>query len=85
MSEETSNVRGEPGYATGGLPQAQTPRPATKMPPMGQFDPPSTSKDNKKRRGAPAVATSAAADSGLAQSSRAVPVQVGNANKVRSC
>lgn len=32
------------------LPQTQTPRPAAKMPPMGQFDPPSTSKENKKRK-----------------------------------
>jgi paired amphipathic helix protein Sin3a len=83
MAEETtSNVRGEAAYAAGSLPQAQTPRPAAKMPPMGQFDPPSTSKDNKKRRGPPAVATSTAIDSGLGQSSRGVPVQVGNANKV---
>jgi paired amphipathic helix protein Sin3a len=83
MTEEaTSNLRGEPGYAGAGLPQAQTPRPATKMPPMGQFDPPSTSKDNKKRRGAPATASASAVESGLGQSSRGIPVQVGNANKV---
>ena len=82
MAEETSNIRGEPGYTAAGLPQAQTPRPATKMPPMGQFDPPSTSKDNKKRRGQPAVANAGPVDSALGQGSRGVPVQVGNANKV---
>ena len=50
---EMSSVRNEPGYAAG-LPQTQTPRPTAKMPPMGQFDPPSTSKENKKRK-APAT------------------------------
>jgi paired amphipathic helix protein Sin3a len=81
MTEETSNIRGEPGHASAGLSQAQTPRPAAKMPPMGQFDPPSTSKDNKKRRGAPS-GQAAALDAGVNQNSRAMPVQVGNANKV---
>ena len=74
--DETSNVRGEPGYA----PQAQTPRPAAKMPPMGQFDPPSTSKDNKKRRGGPSGQTGPSALDVAASSGR-MPVQVGNANK----
>ena len=68
----------EPGYAT--IPQVQTPRPAAKMPPMGQFDPPSTSKDNKKRRGPGGQLGLSAMDSSLAQG-RAVPVQVGNASK----
>jgi paired amphipathic helix protein Sin3a len=77
-NEEISNMRGEPGYAT--LPQAQTPRPASKMPPIGQFDPPSTSKDNKKRRPGGQAAVSAI-DSSLTQG-RAIPVQVGNASKV---
>jgi paired amphipathic helix protein Sin3a len=82
-NEEMSNVRGEPGY--GAVPQAQTPRPTAKMPPMGQFDPPSTSKDNKKRRGGPGgpgQSTGSALDSSLGQG-RAIPVQVGNASKVR--
>ena len=87
---ETSDVRGEPGFAGGAIPQAQTPRPASKMPPMGQFDPPSTSKDNKKRRGGPGAATTnsstiqQAPETSLAQGSRNGPVQVGNASKVSS-
>ncbi|KAK5207302.1 Transcriptional regulatory protein sin3 [Exophiala xenobiotica] len=87
QEEQTSNVRGDVGYAAGTLPQAQTPRPASKMPPMGQFDPPSTSKDNKKRRGGPGatlvnqVAAQSAADTSLQQGGRAGLVQVGNASK----
>lgn len=77
LVEETSNLR-DSSYAA---PQAQTPRPAAKMPPMGQFDPPSTSKDNKKRRGGPSGHHGAAADS-AGQSGRNLPVAVGNANKV---
>ena len=46
---ELSSVRNEAGYGPP-LPQTQTPRPAAKLPPMGQFDPPSTSKENKKRK-----------------------------------
>lgn len=85
---ETSDVRGEPGYAGASIPQAQTPRPTSKMPPMGQFDPPSTSKDNKKRRGGPGATTTnqsaaqSAPDTSLAHASRTAPVQVGNASKV---
>lgn len=85
---ETSDVRGEPGYASAAIPQAQTPRPASKMPPMGQFDPPSTSKDNKKRRGGPGanVSNQSAAlsttEAPLAHGSRVASVQVGNASKV---
>ena len=85
---ETSDVRGEPGYTGAAVPQAQTPRPTSKMPPMGQFDPPSTSKDNKKRRGGPGATTSnqsatqPASDATLVQSSRTAAVQVGNASKV---
>ncbi|KAK5088116.1 Transcriptional regulatory protein sin3 [Lithohypha guttulata] len=52
---ETSSARNEPYSGT--LPQTQTPRPNPKMPPMGQFDPPSTTKDNKKRK-APVPAAS---------------------------
>jgi len=73
-------------YSSGALPQAQTPRPAAKMPPMGQFDPPSTSKENKKRRGGPGASTTQGAassviESGLPQSNRGVAAQVGNASK----
>ena len=78
-----SNVRGEPGYGAGQMAQAQTPRPAAKMPPMGQFDPPSTSKENKKRRAPgmgqiaqPALEQGPTGGRGL--------VQVPNANKVSS-
>ncbi|KIW92873.1 uncharacterized protein Z519_06722 [Cladophialophora bantiana CBS 173.52] len=87
QQEETSNVRGEPGYASSAVPQAQTPRPASKMPPMGQFDPPSTSKDNKKRRGGPGTAHSnqpaaqLVVDTSVTQGPRAAPVQVGNVSK----
>lgn len=75
-----SNVRGEPGYGAGQIAQAQTPRPAAKMPPMGQFDPPSTSKENKKRR-APGMGQ--IAQPSLEQGGRGL-VQVPNANKVSS-
>jgi len=45
-----SNVRGE--FATGQQ-QVHTPRPEIKMPPVGNFAPPSATKENKKRRGGP--------------------------------
>ena len=85
-----SNVRSDSGYTGSQIVQAQTPRPAAKMPPMGQFDPPSTSKENKKRRGAPGQQFSAPTGGpsasieniGGAQASRIGAVQVGNANKV---
>ena len=82
----TSNLRGDSGYGSGQIAQVQTPRPAAKMPPMGQFDPPSTSKENKKRRGGPgtqsSVPASASLDSiGGAQGNR-LSVQLGNAAKV---
>lgn len=76
LAEETSNMRGEPGYTA----QAQTPRPAAKMPPMGQFDPPSTSKDNKKRRGGPSGQNGPSATDAATGTGR-MPVQVGNTNK----
>lgn len=47
-----SNVRGEFG-AQAQHAQAQTPRPEMKMPPVGNFAPPSATKDTKKRRGGP--------------------------------
>ena len=76
-----SNVRGEPGYAAGQLAQAQTPRPAAKMPPMGQFDPPSTSKENKKRR-APGMGQIAQPILEQGSTGGRGLVQVPNANKV---
>ena len=82
-----SNVRGD--YAAGQIAQAQTPRPTTKMPPMGQFDPPSTSKENKKRRGGLGVQPSTQAGPsnsldvmGIGQTGRGGAVQMGNVNKV---
>ncbi|KIW99358.1 uncharacterized protein Z518_11346 [Rhinocladiella mackenziei CBS 650.93] len=87
QEEQTSNVRGEPNYTSGSVPQAQTPRPASKMPPMGQFDPPTTSKDSKKRRAGPSTSlgsqttTQPAVEAGVTQGPRTGPVQVGNAIK----
>jgi paired amphipathic helix protein Sin3a len=86
-----SNVRGDSAYAGSQVAQAQTPRPAAKMPPMGQFDPPSTSKENKKRRVGPGQQSSVQTGAPSAsldtmsggQGSRIGAVQVGNANKVR--
>ena len=79
-----SNVRGD--YAAGQIAQAQTPRPSTKMPPMGQFDPPSTSKDNKKRRGGLGVQSSTQAGPltslDAIGTGRGGGVQLGNVNKV---
>jgi histone deacetylase complex regulatory component SIN3 len=75
-----SNIRGEPGYGAGQIAQAQTPRPAAKMPPMGQFDPPSTSKENKKRR-APGMGQIPQPALEQGPSGRGL-VQVPNANKV---
>lgn len=47
-----SNVRGD--YApTANNVQMQTPRPEMKMPPVGNFAPPSATKENKKRKGGP--------------------------------
>ena len=75
-SEEMSNMRAD-SYTAGSLPQAQTPRPTTKMPPMGQFDPPSTSKENKKRRTGPSAAQGGSVME-LGHPSRGVAAQIGN-------
>lgn len=88
-----SNVRGEPSYNNAGqVARAQTPRSDVKMPPLGQFPPPSHSKENKKRRGGPgaqvtlgtgAQASSSLADPvGAAQSNRSAGLSIGNVNKV---
>ena len=80
-NEEMSNVRGESDYAASGLRGGDaTPKPP-RMPPMGQFDPPSTSKDTKKRRAGGGQAAIPTIEAGPGQSSRAIPAQVGNANK----
>lgn len=46
-----SNVRGE--FTGQQHAQNHTPRPEIKMPPVGNFAPPSATKENKKRRGGP--------------------------------
>ncbi|KAL9598928.1 MAG: hypothetical protein Q9219_004194 [cf. Caloplaca sp. 3 TL-2023] len=47
-----SNVRGESSYIAGmQTAQSQTPKPEMRMPPVGNFAPPSVGKENKKRRG----------------------------------
>ena len=48
-----TNVRGDQSYSGTQPPQAHTPRPEMKMPPVGNFAPPSVGKENKKRRGGP--------------------------------
>lgn len=83
-----SNVRGDSGFGTG-LQQAQvqTPRPDIKMPPVGNFAPPSATKENKKRRGGPgsqmtggaASIDTGAGPSGLSNRNGGAR---GNANKV---
>ena len=76
-----SNERGS--YATGQMAQAQTPRPSAKMPPMGQFDPPSTSKEKKRPRGGQANIPSVNVDSMNGQSGRGLSLSL---NKVsQSC
>ena len=86
-----SNVRGEPSFGAG-VPhaQVQTPRPDAKLPPVGNFPPPSATKENKKRRGGPGsqmIGGSGAVDSGVgpgAQNNRNGGAR-GNANKVSHC
>lgn len=47
-----SNVRGENSYLVElRHNQVQTPKPEKKMPPLGNFAPPSVGKDSKKRKG----------------------------------
>ena len=83
-----SNVRGEPGVGAGMLhAQAQTPRPEMKMPPVGNFAPPSATKENKKRRGGPGAQITGGAsaiDAGISIQNNRNGGARGNANKV-SC
>ena len=83
-----SNVRGDSGFGTG-LQQAQvqTPRPDIKMPPVGNFAPPSATKENKTRRGGPGsqmTGGAAAIDTGAGPSAlnNRNGGARGNANKV---
>lgn len=65
-----SNVRGEISYMSGmsHAQQAHTPRPEhAKMPPMGNFAPPSVGKDNKKRKGGAGAQTTIGAAGPSAQ------------------
>lgn len=48
-----THARNDPAYGASSHAQVQTPRPEMKMPPVGNFAPPSVGKDNKKRRGGP--------------------------------
>ena len=77
-----SNVRGE--FATGVQNvQANTPRPEMKMPPVGNFAPPSATKENKKRRGGPVTGGAAAIDIGAGPSGQGTRIGGrGNASKV---
>ena len=87
-----SNVRGDSNYLTG-MPtsQAQTPRADAKLPPIGNFAPPSVGKENKKRRGgAGSQITGGAAGpmstesvSTIGKHGRLDAVQSGNVSKVR--
>ena len=87
-----SNVRGDPNYATGmQRNQSYTPRPDTKLPPMGNFAPtPSTNKESKKRKGgAGSTLTGGAASGSVPDAShpggqtKTGGTQNGNVNKVR--
>jgi paired amphipathic helix protein Sin3a len=87
-----SNVRGDPAYVAGMQQnlQAHTPRPETKMPPIGNFaPPPSAGKENKKRRGGAGaqVTIGASGSTGLDGTSNynRNPAQAGNTAKVRLC
>ena len=86
-----SNVRGDSGFSAGlQQVQVQTPRPDIKMPPVGNFAPPSATKENKKRRGGPGPHMTGGA---VVVDTGAGPVGLnnrnggarGNANKVSDC
>ena len=83
-----THARNESNYGVIHHGQAQTPRPEMKMPPVGNFAPPSVGKDNKKRRGGPgshvtggAASTDPAA--GLAGQANRNGVRGAAPNKVR--
>lgn len=89
-----SNVRGEPSYIAGmQTTQSQTPKSEMRMPPVGNFAPPtSVGKENKKRRGgagsqitggATAV-TNAVEPSALTNQVKTSTVRGGPSNKVRN-
>ena len=85
-----SNVRGDAAYLNGATPtQVQTPRPEMRMPPVGNFaPPPSTGKENKKRRGGAGsqlTGGGAGPDAGPSsgtQNIKTVGMRGSNANKV---
>ena len=80
-----SNVRTEYSQHA----QVQTPRPEMKMPPVGNFAPPSATKENKKRRGGPGsqmTGGAAAIDPGVGPSvTNRNGAGRGNTNKVSYC
>lgn len=91
----TSNVRGDPGYPSGGTLPSQTPNRDVKMPPLGQFNV-KDAKDGKKRRGPGAPSSTLgstipgqpgpdAARMADQQAGRPQAIQVANANKVIIC
>lgn len=86
-SDENVTVRNEASLIVSQQPQALTPRQPTKLPPLGQFDPPSTSKEGKKRRIGPGgtLSTQPAAqtttEASFSHGNKTNAVQVGNANK----
>ena len=92
----TSNVRGEPGYPSGGTLPSQTPNRDVKMPPLGQFNVKDSAKDGKKRRGPGAPSSTLGSTipgqpgpdaARLADQQARGPqaIQAANANKVITC
>jgi paired amphipathic helix protein Sin3a len=88
----TSNIRGEPFAPGSQINQAQTPRSDVKVPPIGNFAPPSAAKESKKHRraglGTQATANSSAqlstpqVDGPGAQAARISASHIGGVNKV---
>ena len=90
----TSSVRGEPYPSGNQINQAQTPRSDVKVPPIGNFAPPSAAKESKKhhRRTAAAIGGQPSASGSTQlpappldsanQSNRAIGTQLGGVSKV---
>ena len=85
-----SNARGNVECGNLQQAQAQTPRPEMKMPPVGNFAPPSVGKENKKRRGGPGsqmTGGAAAVDTGAGSTGHMnkLGVRAANGAKVSEC
>lgn len=84
-----NNLRGDPSYISSMHPsQSQTPKPEMRMPPVGNFAPPSSAgKDNKKRRGGAGtqitVGTVPLDTQGPGSQIKASNIRTGPSNKVR--